>query len=479
MLGFFTSMVDLGNTILWSYVLIALLIGAGLFFSLKNNFVQFRLIKDMVKLLTEGSNNKDENSVSSFQAFCISTASRVGTGNLAGVALAVAAGGPGAVFWMWLIALLGSASAFVESTLAQVYKEKRDGGYVGGPSYYMEKALGNRGLGIVFSILITICFGLIFNSVQSNTISLAFEQAFNLDRSMIGIILTVLTGVIIFGGVHRIAKVSETLVPIMAVLYILVVAFVIIKNIALIPSIFSMIISSAFGIKQFAGGAIGAAMMQGIKRGLFSNEAGMGSAPNAAATAEVTHPVKQGLIQTLGVFTDTIIICSATAFLILVSGMHTQEGLSGIQLTQTSLVAQVGPWGGIFIAVCILLFAFSSIIGNYYYGEANIEFMSDNKNTLLAYRLCVLAMVFFGAKVSMGVVWSLADLFMGLMALINIYAIIKLAPIANIVLKDYLAQKKAGLDPVFDANKVGLTEGTECWGGKKVEPKTEKKAKLA
>lgn len=480
MLNFLSSLVDLGNTILWSYVLIVLLIGAGLFFTIKNKFVQFKFIGEMVKLLGEGS-GKSENGVSSFQAFCISTASRVGTGNLAGVALAVAAGGPGAVFWMWIIALLGAASAFVESTLAQVYKEKTDGGYRGGPSYYMEKALNNRKLGISFSILITVCFGLIFNSVQSNTISLAFEGAFGLNRTILGFALTALTGIIIFGGVKRIAKVAEAIVPVMAVLYLLVVAFVLIKNITLVPSVISMIISSAFGLKQFAGGAIGAAVMQGIKRGLFSNEAGMGSAPNAAATAEVSHPVKQGLIQTLGVFTDTILICSATAMLILVSGAHTQEGLSGIQLTQTALVSQVGSWGGIFIALCILLFAFSSIIGNYYYGEANIEFMSGSKSILTAYRLGVLFMVFFGARVAMGTVWNLADLFMGLMAVINIYAIIKLAPVAKTLLDDYIDQKREGKNPVFDATKVGLVEGTECWGGREASPEAQKKkeAKLA
>lgn len=479
MLNFLSSLVDFGNNLLWSYVLIVLLIGAGLFFTIKNNFVQFKFVKEMIVLLGEGS-GKSEKGISSFQAFCISTASRVGTGNLAGVALAVAAGGPGSVFWMWIIAILGSASAFVESTLAQVYKEDRGDGYVGGPSYYMEKALGNKNLGLSFSILITICFGLIFNSVQSNTISFAFEGAFGIDRTILGFILTVITGVTIFGGVKRIAKVAESIVPVMAVLYILVITFVLIKNFTLVPSVFDMIISSAFGVRAFAGGAIGAALKAGIQRGLFSNEAGMGSAPNAAATAEVSHPVKQGLIQTLGVFMDTLVICSATAFLILVSGAHTQEGLDGIQLTQTALVSQVGAWGGIFIALCILLFAFSSIIGNYYYGEANIKFMTNNKSVMTAYRVSVLVMVFFGARVAMGTVWDLADLFMGLMAIINIYAIIKLAPIAKILLDDYISQKKEGKNPEFDAVKVGLMEGTECWGGRKVTTEVkEKKVKLA
>ena len=480
MLTFLSSSIDLGNTILWSYVLIALLIGAGLFFTIKTNFVQFRFMKEMVTLLTE-KNKGGDNSVSSFQAFCISTASRVGTGNLAGVALAVAAGGPGAVFWMWIIALLGSASAFVESTLAQVYKEKTsDGGYRGGPSYYMEKALGNRKLGIAFSILITLCFGLIFNSVQSNTISLAFEEAFGMSKTLIGIILTAFTGLIIFGGVKRIAKFAESVVPVMAIAYVLVVAFVLIRNITLVPSIFSLIINSAFGVKQFASGALGAALMQGIKRGLFSNEAGMGSAPNAAATAEVSHPVKQGLIQTLGVFTDTLIICSSTAFLILISGMHTENTLNGIQLTQGALVSQVGSWGSIFIAFCILLFAFSSIIGNYYYGEANIEFMADSKALLLVYRLSVLGMVMFGSQAAISIVWNMADLFMGLMALINIYAILRLSPIAKVVLDDYITQKKLGKDPVFNPVDLGIVKGTEAWTDNETVGQTseEVKAKL-
>lgn len=459
---FLNTIIDTGNTILWSYVLIGVLIGAGLYFSIKNNFVQIRMIKEMVLLMAEGV-KKTGVGVSSFQAFCISTASRVGTGNLAGVAIAIAIGGPGAVFWMWVIALLGAASAFVESTLAQIYKIKKGTNYIGGPAYYMEKALHNRKLGITFSILISITFGLIFNSVQSNTISFAFENAFGVQRTMMGGLLSILTAVIIFGGVKRIAKVAETLVPIMAILYITLILIIVFKNISLIPSIFSMIISSAFGFKSAAGGAIGAALMQGIKRGLFSNEAGMGSAPNAAATAEVTHPVKQGLIQTLSVFTDTLIICTSTAFLILISGVHTQKGLSGIQLTQEALVSQVGGWGSIFIAIAIFLFAFSSIVGNYYYGESNIEFISNKKISLTAYRLLVVGMVFAGSILTMQMAWNLADLFMGLMALINIYAIVKLAPIAKNALDDYIQKKKQGKDPEFKASDINLTDGIDCW----------------
>ncbi|WP_072888541.1 alanine/glycine:cation symporter family protein [Tepidibacter formicigenes] len=468
-MNFLESIISIGNDILWGKVLIILLIGLGIYFTFKSNFVQFKFFGEMFRLLGDGATNsvssdeKSENSVSSFQAFCISTASRVGTGNLAGVAIAIAVGGPGAVFWMWLIALVGASSSFVESTLAQIYKTKDKYGYRGGPAYYMEKALNKRWMGIIFSILITICFGLVFNSVQSNTISLAFKEAFGINQFIIGLTLSSITGIIIFGGVKRIAKVAELIVPIMAVAYILVAAFVIIKNISAIPSVFSLIISSAFGLNQAIGGGIGVALMMGIKRGLFSNEAGMGSAPNAAATAEVTHPVKQGLIQTLGVFTDTLLICSSTAFIILLSGAYTSKGLSGIQLTQTALSSQVGSWGNSFIALCILLFAFSSIIGNYYYGETNIEFINSNKIWLLVYRTAVVLMVLFGSIAEMPLVWNMADLFMGLMALINLIAIAQLGKIAFAALKDYVTQKKEGKDPVFTVNSIEGLKNVECW----------------
>ncbi|MGL4849128.1 MAG: alanine/glycine:cation symporter family protein, partial [Clostridium sp.] len=310
------------NDFIWTYILIALLLALGLYFSIKTNFVQFRFIKEMFRLLSDGFGaKKEKGNISSFQAFCISTASRVGTGNLAGIAIAISVGGPGAIFWMWLIALLGSASSFIESTLAQIYKEKNsDGSFKGGPAYYIEKGLKKRWLGVFFSILITISFGLVFNAVQANTITASFNEAFNLSPVLIASVLSILTLFVIFGGVQRIAKVSEILVPIMAIAYILVALFVIFMNFDKLPSTISLIFQSAFGMKQFAGGTLGGIILIGVKRGLFSNEAGMGSAPNAAATATVSHPVKQGLIQTLGVFTDTIIICSCTAFIILLSG---------------------------------------------------------------------------------------------------------------------------------------------------------------
>jgi AGCS family alanine or glycine:cation symporter len=460
---FLGSFVGTINTYLWSYILIALLLSAGTYFTFKTGFIQIRMLGEMFRLLGGGSKKK-EGGVSSFQAFCISIASSVGTGNLAGVAIAIAIGGPGAVFWMWVVALIGAASSLVECTLAQVYKVKDGGHFRGGPAYYMEKALGKRWMGITFSILISITYGLIFNSVQANTISFAFERAFNISRVHVGIVLTVATAIIIFGGVSRIARVSEIMVPIMAIAYITVALFIIIKNITMIPTILSMIISGAFGLKQAAGGLFGVVIMQGIKRGLFSNEAGMGSAPNAAATPDVSHPVKQGLIHALGIFTDTIVICSATAFIILISGFYENGNTNGIQLTQDSIVSQVGPWGSIFIAVCILMFAFSSVIGNYYYGETNIEFISsDNKNWLRAYRILVVAMVMFGCVAKIQIVWDLADLFMGLMAIMNLATILSLSKIAFAVIKDYQVQKKKGLDPVFKASSIPGLKHAECW----------------
>lgn len=459
------NIISFGNTYIGTYLLIVLLLIAGFYFTFKTNFVQIRMMKEMILLLGDGvgSSTKD-GKVSSFQAFCISTASRVGTGNIAGVALAIAVGGPGSVFWMWVIALIGGASSFVESTLAQIYKVKDESGsYRGGPAYYIEKGLNKRWLGFVFSILITITFGFVFNAVQANTITEAFQTAFGADKLMTGIILAIFTAVIIFGGVQRIAKVSEVIVPILAVAYVLVAVFIIILNITKIPALIGLIISNAFDFSSFASGAFGVMFIQGVKRGLFSNEAGMGSAPNAAATAEITHPVQQGLIQTLGVFTDTILICSCTAFIILLSGTYADPNLTGIQLTQAALTSQIGVFGNYFIAFCILLFAFSSIVGNYYYGESNIEFMSTKKIWLVAYRVIVVGMIIFGSLTKVAIVWDLADLFMSFMAIVNLIAILLLGKFAFKALKNYLDQKKNGIqDPVFKASDIeGLVNADE------------------
>lgn len=455
------------NELLWSYILIILLLGCAIWFTIKTHFVQFRMLREMIRLLGDSVNKADaeEKHISSFQAFAVSLASRVGTGNLAGVATAIAVGGPGAVFWMWIIALLGSSSAFVESTLAQVYKRKGKDSFIGGPAYYMQYGLGLKWMGILFAILISITFGFAFNSVQSNTICAALQGSFNFDPTIVGIILTVLTLVIIFGGIQRIAQVSSVIVPVMALGYVALALGIVLFNITELPAVIKLIISSAFGWEQALGGTVGAALMQGIKRGLFSNEAGMGSAPNVAATASVTHPVKQGLIQTLGVFTDTLIICTCTAFIILFSGAPLDGSVNGVQLTQEALTLEVGKSGGIFVAIAIFLFAFSSIIGNYYYGEANIRFITPKKNVLYLYRLLVGGMVMFGALASLDLAWSLADITMGLMTICNLVAISLLSKQTFLLLRDYVHQKRSGIiSPVFDKNKIPeLKEKAEYW----------------
>lgn len=457
------NVISTGNTWMWSYILIGLLIVAGVYFTARTKFVQFRNIKEMFRLLGEKDDSVDtKNSVSGLQAFFISTASRVGTGNVAGVATAIALGGPGAVFWMWLIAILGSATAFVESTLAQVYKVKDGDGFRGGPAYYMQKALNARWLGVIFAVLITFCFGLVFNSVQSNTIALATKSAFGISTTTVGIVLAVATAIIIFGGIKGVAKASEVIVPVMASAYLLLAAFVVITNLSELPSVFALIFKSAFGLEQAVGGGIGAAMMMGIKRGLFSNEAGMGSAPNAAATANVSHPAKQGLIQSFGVFFDTLVVCSATAFMVLLSGEYA-SGKEGVELTQLALSHHIGSWASAFLAVTIFLFAFSSIVGNYYYGETNIEFIKTNKLMMFIYRAAVVAMVYFGAVAGFGIVWDMADFTMGLMALLNIVVIALLGRIAFAVLKDYNVQRKAGKNPVFRAESIKGLKHAECW----------------
>lgn len=450
------------NDYLWSYILIGLLLLLGIYFTIGTKFVQFRLFGEMFRLITERKESED--GVSAFQAFTISAASRVGTGNVTGVALAIGIGGPGAVFWMWLIAIVGMATAFIESTLAQVYKVRDGDTYRGGPAYYMQKALGMRGLGIVFAILITLCFGFIFNAVQSNTISQSYSDVFNIPEWVIGVVLVVLTAIVIFGGVKRIVKVTQFIVPIMAIVYLLVALYIVIMNITDIPAMFMLIIEHAFGIKEMVGGGIGVAIMQGVRRGLFSNEAGMGSVPNAAATANVTHPAKQGLVQSLGVFFDTIVICSATAFIILLAGLYDTGEQDGIILTQASMAEHVGSWAPYFVAFAILFFAFSSIIGNYYYGETNIEFINAHKVWMTVYRIAVLAMVMFGAMAKVQTVWDLADVFMGVMAVLNLVVIAVLGRVAFKVLDDFTVQRRKGLNPKFEAKSIPGLKGTECWG---------------
>ena len=478
------------NDVLWSYVLMVALVGCGLWFTWRTRFVQFRMVGEMLRLLTDSAVSTVEEQVkeatsdddrlgkgkkrhiSSFQAFAVSVATRVGTGNLAGVATAIAIGGPGAVFWMWVIALVGSATAFVESTLAQLYKQKHKDSFIGGPAYYIQRGLKQRWMAILFAVLITLQFGLSNNSIQANTICGAMQEAFGWSPLWVGIALAATALFIIFGGIHRIAQVSSVLVPVMAVGYMVLAIAVIVMNLQLVPHVMKVIVLNAFGVSQIVGGGLGAAMMNGIKRGLFSNEAGEGSAPNVAATATTSHPVKQGLIQALGVFTDTLLVCSCTAFIILISGLYQVPELNGIALTQSALQSEVGSVGPMFIAVAILLFAFSSIIGNYYYGEANIRFITVRRSrfvvnsSLTIYRICSGGlMVIFGAMASFELVWNIVDFFMALLTACNLVAIVLLGRYAFRLLDDYRQQKRQGIkEPVFHRSQLPeIADELDCW----------------
>ncbi|PKJ60964.1 sodium:alanine symporter family protein [Bacillus sp. SN32] len=462
--SFFNSLINIPSDFIWNY-LFYILIGLGLFFTIRFGFIQFRYFIEMFRIV--GEKPEGNKGVSSMQAFFISAASRVGTGNLTGVALAIATGGPGAVFWMWVVAAVGMASSFVESTLAQLYKVRDGEDFRGGPAYYIQKGLGARWLGIVFAVLITVSFGLIFNAVQTNTIAGALDGAFHVNKIVVAIVLAVLTAFIIFGGLKRVVAVSQLIVPVMAGIYILIALFVVITNITAFPGVIATIVKNALGFEQVVGGGIGGIIVIGAQRGLFSNEAGMGSAPNAAATAHVSHPAKQGFIQTLGVFFDTFIICTSTAFIILLYSV-TPKG-DGIQVTQAALNHHIGGWAPTFIAVAMFLFAFSSVVGNYYYGETNIEFIKTSKTWLNIYRIAVIAMVVYGSLSGFQIVWDMADLFMGIMALINLIVIALLSNVAYKVYKDYAKQRKQGLDPVFKAKNIPGLKNAETWEDKKQE----------
>lgn len=463
------------NDAIWGYVLIGGLIICGIWFTWKTKGVQFRMVGEMLRLLadsatsgTDSLSDKDKNHkhISSFQAFAVSVATRVGTGNLAGVATAIAIGGPGAVFWMWVIALIGSATAFIESTLGQLYKQRQKDSFVGGPAYYIKRGLHCNWMAYLFAVLITITFGLSYNSIQSNTICGAMYEAFGWNPLLVGSILSVVALIIIFGGLQRIANVSAVMVPLMAIGYFVLVAVIIIMNIEHIPHVLKVIITNAFGLEQGIGGTIGATIMNGVKRGLFSNEAGEGSAPNVAAAATVSHPVKQGLIQALGVFTDTLLVCSCTAFMILISGLYSTPDLNGIALTQAALNSEIGAFGPTFIAIAILLFAFSSIIGNYYYGEANIRFMTSSNAVLTVYRvLSGGVLVMFGAMASLEIVWNLGDLCMALLTACNLVAIVRLGKYAFRLLEDYRQQKRNGIkEPTFHRSQMPeIEKDLMCW----------------
>ena len=446
------------DDILYTWLLIYLLAGSGIYFSIRTRFVQIRRFKDAMNCMLEKKDG--DKGVSSFQALMIATASRVGTGNMAGVAMAIIFGGPGAAFWMWLMAILGSASAFIESTLAQIYKKKEGESFKGGPAYYIERALHARWLGIIFAISLIATFAFGFNGLQAYNIVSAFDvYVEDLQSSIlptvIGVILALAALIIFFSG-DIIGKISSVLVPVMAGLYILIGLFVIITNITRLPGILAIIMRNAFDFKAIFGGFTGSCMVLGIKRGLFSNEAGMGSAPNASASATVSHPAKQGLAQIISVYIDTLLICSTTVFLILLTGDWSESGYSGIPLLQQCVARVIGPIGIHFVTFIVCLFAFTSIIGNYFYAEANILFITKNKMVMTIFRIAAAIMVFIGAGK------SLADITMGLEAVVNIIAILLLGRIAFAALDDYEKQKEAGLDPVFHESNIGLHD-TDVW----------------
>ena len=464
------ALVNMLNGPLWDFLVI-FLVAVGIFYTVITGGVQLRLFLQSIKVMKSSrKEGEDVHGITPFQAFVTGLASRVGVGNVAGVAIAIAIGGPGAVFWMWFTAFLGMSSAFVESSLAQLFKvrDQKNQQFRGGPAYYITQGLKQKWLGVVFAVALIFTYGFVFNAVQANAIIGATSHAwgwdkanpvlalgsFNLEISWVGLFLVFITALIIFGGIKRIAKVAESFVPFMALLYLAVALYIAFKNFDMLPEMFRLIFSKAFEFNAAAGGFFGAmvsmAMMQGIKRGLFSNEAGMGSAPNAAAASDVKHPVNQGLVQMLGVFVDTFVVCTCTAIIILASGLYENAGFEGVTLTQMALESQIGSWGDDFLAIILFLFAYSSIIGNYAYAEGNVQFINNNTRMMFVFRLLVLVMVYFGAVTSVPLIWSMADLFMGVMASINLISILLLTPFLLMLLKDYTSQLKKGVkEPVF------------------------------
>jgi AGCS family alanine or glycine:cation symporter len=456
---------------LWTWIIVPVVVVLGLYFTARSGVVQFRLIPEMFRTLTDKTprtTTGEPQSVSAFQAFTISAASRVGVGNIAGVGTAIAVGGPGAVFWMWLMAFIGGASSFIESSLAQLFKVRDKDGFRGGPAYYMQRGLKARWLGVWFAIILIVCFPFAFSSLQANTIAATVSGSLGEGVAawvprVVGIGVALLTALVVFGGVRRIASVTQALVPSMALLYLLLGLLVVGFHIDQIPVVFAQIFTQAWGFNEVVGAAFGYIVLTGIKRGMFSNEAGLGSAPNAGASAAVTHPVKQGLVQTLGVYFDTFLVCSITAFIILVSVPDLAGATRGIGLTQGALVSTLGDWSNIALSVIIFLLAFSSILGNYYYGESNIEFITSSRAALTGYRILAVVAVLAGSVVTADLVWNFADGVMGLMALTNLIAIALLSGLSFRLLKDYTRQRREGRDPVFTRALMPDVGGIECW----------------
>ncbi|MCK6208000.1 alanine:cation symporter family protein [Bacillus infantis] len=465
------------NGILWSTPVIYICLAVGLLFSVLTRFLQVRHIKDMVLLMFKGKSS--DAGVSSFQALSIALSGRVGTGNIAGTATAIAMGGPGAVFWMWAIAFIGAGSAFVESTLAQIYKVKQDGLYRGGPAYYIEKGIGIKWFAVLFAVAALLAMSVLMPGIQSNSIALGMENAFGVNVYVTGGIIVVLLGLIIFGGVKRIATVAQYAVPFMAVGYMLVALIIIGMNIGELPGVISLIFSSAFAADSMFGGIVGSAIAWGVKRGIYSNEAGQGTGPHAAAAAEVSHPAKQGLVQAFSVYIDTLFVCSATAFMILFTGMFNTvgedgktmifNGLPGVEagpaFTQAAVDSALPGFGAGFVAVSLFFFAFTTIMAYYYIAETNMAYLMRNKDgrfVTFLLKIVLLGATFYGAVNAADLAWALGDVGLGLMVWLNLIAILILAKPALIALKDYEAQKKQGLDPVFNSKKLGI-KNAEYW----------------
>ena len=463
------SIVGSISNLMYTYILVILLIGAGVWFTIRTKFVQFRMFGESIRVVTEKP--EQEGGVSSFQALMVSTASRVGTGNIVGIATAVCLGGYGAVFWMWVIAILGGASAFVESTVAQIYKKKHpDGGSYGGPAYYIEAVLHSRPLALLFAVSMLLTYAGGFNMLASYNLQSTFSGYSFYDPQVspwiIGAILAVAVGYCLMGGGKRIVKFTSTLVPIMGILYVLVALFVTITHIGLLPGVLANIFTEAFNFEAIVGGFTGSCMMYGIKRGLFSNEAGVGSAPNAAAAAEVSHPVKQGLVQMLSVFIDTLLLCTCTALMCLCSGVAPTEELAGAPYVQAALQNALGGIGPIFITVSMVLFAFTTLLGNFYYVDNLLIYIMKkvpSKQFMFGFRIVASLVIFVGAGLSMGLVWDLADVLMGIMAIINIPVICIVGGPAIRALADYTAQRREGRNPVFKKSSIGLDSKTDYW----------------
>lgn len=465
----YSKIIDLLSNWLYTYILIVLLLGVGIYFTLRTKFVQFRFLKEALHVVREPKEH--EKSISSFRALMVSTASRVGTGNIAGISTALCIGGAGAMFWMWLTALLGSASAFIESTLAQIYKKKADdGSSYGGPAYYIQAVLKKRWLGVLFAVALIVTYMGGFNMVAAFNIADSFKiySFYNATTTplIVGLALAVVFLLCIFGGNKQISKITGVLVPVMGIFYIAVALVIIVTHINLVPKMFSDIFSQAFDFKAIFGGFAGSAIMQGIKRGLFSNEAGVGSAPNAAASAGVSHPVKQGLVQMLSVYIDTMVICTATAFLLLCSGVAPDSKLAGMAYVQAAVSTTLGDFGTVFITIALCLFAFTTLIGNFYYAEMGLGYLCNkipSKYVLYLFRIFAALIVCFGATIEFSVAWNTADVLMGLMAIINLPVIILLSKPAIRCLKDYIKQREQGQNPVFKASSIQLDTETDFW----------------